>query len=64
MPILENKAMYAIFQKKRKEGQQNVKKGQERAKYLKIWAKMYKNWKSFEKGHLISLTARIGPDMR
>ena len=43
MPILENKAMYAIFQKKRKEGQQNVKKGQKRAKYLKIWAKMYKN---------------------
>ena len=27
-----------------------VKKGQKRAKYLKIWTKMYKIWKYFEKG--------------
>ena len=38
-----------------------------RAKYLKIWAKMYKIWKYFEKGQLIvcnkrmQYTARIGP---
>ena len=36
-PILESKGMRAIFQKKK-------------AKYLKIWAKMYKIWKHFEKG--------------
>ena len=28
----------------------NVKKGQKMAKYLKIWAKMYKICKYFEKG--------------
>ena len=27
-------------------------KGQKRAKYLKIWPKMYKMWKYFEKGQL------------
>ena len=36
--------MLAIFQKKNK-------KGQKRAKYLKIWAKVYKIWKYFEKGY-------------
>ena len=36
----------------RKQGHVNnfSEKGQERAKYLKIWAKMYKIGKSFEKG--------------
>ena len=38
--MLENKGMRAIFQKK----------GKERIKYLKLWAKMYKIWKYFEKG--------------
>ena len=42
-PILESKGMRAIFHEK-------GKKGQKRAKYLKIWAKMYKIWKYFEKG--------------
>ena len=38
--ILESKAMHVIFQKK----------GKKRAKYLKIWAKMNKILKYFEKG--------------
>ena len=29
---------------------EKTKKGQKRPKYLKIWAKMYKIWKYFEKG--------------
>ena len=33
-----------------------AKKGQERAKYLKIWAKIYKLWKYFEKGSLMRAT--------
>ena len=37
-PILECKAMHAIFQKRAK----NIKEGQKRARYLKILAKMYK----------------------
>ena len=37
--------MGAIFQKK---GKEMLK----RAKYLKIWAKMYKIWKYFEKGQV------------
>ena len=41
-PILESKGMHAIFQKKGKKGQKNVKKGQNREKYLKNWGKMYK----------------------
>ena len=44
-PILERKDMHAIFQKKGK-----------RAKYFKIWAKMYKIRKYFEKGSLICAT--------
>ena len=40
--ILERKRMRAIFQKK-------DKKGRTRTKYLKIWVKMYKIWKYFEK---------------
>ena len=49
--------MHAIFQKK----------GKKRAKYLKIWAKMYKIWKYFEKGqphacdYHMHETARICP---
>ena len=44
-PILE---MCVIFQK------QSAKKCHKRAKYLKIWAKMYKIWKYFEKGLVIA----------
>ena len=40
--ILESKGICAIFQKKGKKEQKNVKKGQKRVKYLKIWAKMYR----------------------
>ena len=47
-PILESKGMRAIFQKK----------GKKRAKYLKIWAKMYKIWKYFEKGQVIACDYR------
>ena len=59
-PILESKGMRAIFQKK-------GKKMAKRAKYLKIWAKMYKIWKYFEKGqphacdYRMHETARICP---
>ena len=45
-PILESKGMRAIFQKR-------AKKILKRVKYLKIWAKMDKIWKYFEKGHVI-----------
>ena len=44
--------MHVIFQKKGKKGQKNIKKGQKRAKQLKIWAKMYKIGKCFEKGQV------------
>ena len=47
VPILENKDMHVIFQKK---GKKNLK----REKYLKIWAKMYKILKYFEKGPVIA----------
>ena len=53
-PILERRGMHAIFQKKR-------------ANYLKIWAKMNKTWKYFEKGqphvcdYRMHETARICP---
>ena len=56
-PILESRDMRAIFQKKGKERQKW-------AKYLKIWGKVYKMWKYFEKGSLDSRThetARICP---
>ena len=33
-------------------------KEQKRAKYLNIWAKMYKIWKYFEKGHVIACNYR------
>ena len=36
-PLLKNKGMHVIFQKK-------GKKEQKRAKYLKSWAKIQKNW--------------------
>ena len=39
--LAESKGIIAIFQKKSKKGQKNVKE-QKRAKFLKIWAKMYK----------------------
>ena len=47
-PILENKNMWVIFQKKWKK---NVKK---RAKYLKIWTKMYKIRKYHENSQVIA----------
>ena len=47
VPISENKDMHVIFQKK---GKKNLK----RKKYLKIWAKMYKVLKYFEKGPVIA----------
>ena len=45
-PILESKGMGVIFQK-------NGKECWKRTKYLKIWAKIYKIWKYFEKGQVI-----------
>ena len=42
-PILEIKAMRAVFQK---QGKKMLKK----AKYMKIWAKINKVWKSLKKG--------------
>ena len=55
-PILEIKGMLAIFSEK----------WQKRAKYLRIWVKMYKIWKYFEKGQphacdYHTQTARICP---
>ena len=47
--ILESKSIRAIFSEK----------GQKRAKYLKIWAKMYKIWKYFEKGQAIARNKRL-----
>ena len=44
--ILESKGMYAIFQKM-------SKKCLKRAKYMKIWAKIYKIRKYFEKGQVV-----------
>ena len=46
-PIIGSKGMRAIFQKKDKKGQKNVKKAQKRAAYLKNWAKTYKISKYF-----------------
>ena len=46
--------MHVIFQKKGKKGQKKFKKGKKRAKYLKIWAKMYKIGKCFEKEQIIA----------
>ena len=40
------KGMHAIFRKR-------AKQEQKKAKYLKIWAKMYKIWKDFEKEQLM-----------
>ena len=37
----------------------NIIKGQKGAKYLKIWAKMYKIWKYFEKGQVIACNYRM-----
>ena len=57
VPILENKAMRAIFSEK----------GQKKAKYLKTWAKMYTTCKYFEKGKPLACdyrtheTSRICP---
>ena len=51
-PVLESNGMCAIFQKK-------GKKGQKRANYFKIWAKMYKIWKYFEKGHPFACDYRM-----
>ena len=57
VPILENKAMRAIFSEK----------GQKKAKYLKTWAKMYTTYKYFEKGKPLACdyrtheTSRICP---
>ena len=45
------KGMYAIFQKK---GKKMLKKDKKVKKYLKIWAKMYKIGKYFEKGQVIT----------
>ena len=42
--------MHVIFQKRGKKGQKKLK----RAKYLKIWAKMYKIGKCFEKEQIIA----------
>ena len=43
------KGICDIFQQKEKKGQRMIK----RAKCLKIWARMYKIWKCFEKGYII-----------
>ena len=44
-PILESEGMRAIFQKK--------------GKFVKLWAKMYKNRKYFEKGQVIACDIAI-----
>ena len=48
-PILDRACMW-LFRKRAT----NALKGQKRAKYLKIWAKMYKIRKYFEKGLVIA----------
>ena len=50
-PILEGKGMRAIFSEK---GQKSAKK-----KYMKIWTKMYKIWKYFEKGQPYASEYRV-----
>ena len=47
--VLESTGMRAIFQKK----------GEKKAKYLKIWAKMYKILKYFEKEQVIVWNYRL-----
>ena len=49
--ILELKVMGAFFFSEK--GQRNVEKGQN-IEYWKIWAKMKKIWKYFEKGQVIA----------
>ena len=52
-PILESKGMLTIFSETAEKSKKNVEE-QKRAKYLKIWAKIYKIWKYFEKGQGIA----------
>ena len=52
-PILESKGMLAVFQKKDNK-KKRKEKGQERVKYLKIWPKLYKISKYFEKGQVVA----------
>ena len=64
---LLDKGMRVLFQKKdKKKGKKNVLKIQQSAKYLKIWAKMYKIWKTFENstGDCVRLSQVIACDYR
>ena len=48
-PILENTVMGTKKKLAKKKGKEMLK----RASYLKIWGKMHKIWKYFEKGQVI-----------
>ena len=61
--------MQGIFSKVRRFFRKRAKKGQKGVKYLKIWAKMYKIWRYFEKASLecdycMHEKGRIFPDMK
>ena len=58
---------FRVYTRKYKHVCDFLEKGQNRVKYLKIWAKLFKIWKYFEKGqphacdHRMHETARIYP---
>ena len=57
-PILDSKGMRAIFQKKGKSRAKKILNRAQKGKYWKVWAKMYKIWKYFQKGQGIACDYR------